>query len=75
LVPTIGYNPNASKSWLVVKREHVQQAIEIFQGTNVNVPSEGRKHLSAAIGSVEHKENHVNGLVQKCKKENFPLLH
>jgi len=35
----------------------------------VNVPSEGRKHLGAAVGSVKHKENHVNGLVQKWVRE------
>jgi len=47
----------------------VQQVIEIFQGTNVNITSEGRKHLGAAVVLVKHKENHVNGLVQKWVRE------
>jgi len=63
LSPTISYNTDASKSWLIVKREHVQQAIEIFQETNVNVTNERRKHLGAAVSSANTKKITLTFLV------------
>ena len=63
LGPKIGYTPNASKSWLVIKQEYEHLATDTFLGTKVNVTTNGRKHLGAAIGSVKHKEEHVNRLV------------
>ena len=49
--PKLGYNPNASKSWLVVKPQAEQKAWEIFGGTSINVTTEGRKSLGGFIES------------------------
>ena len=49
--PDYGYFPNATKTWLVVKEEKLEEAQNTFQGTNVAITSEGRKLLGAAIGT------------------------
>ena len=58
--PALGYFPNASKTWLVVKEEFVNLARDIFHDTGVNItmdgtsrdPSdEGRQYLGAAVGT------------------------
>ena len=42
--PSMGYYPNASKSWLVVKpMEHLQKAEQIFKGTNIKIITDGKK--------------------------------
>ena len=39
------------KTWLVVKDTHLASATSGFQGTNVNITSEGRPHLGAPLGT------------------------
>ena len=46
--PPLGYYPN-SKCWLVVKPEKEGRAKEMFVGTGINITTEGRKHLGAAL--------------------------
>ena len=43
--PKLGYNPNASKSWLVGKPEAQTKAREIFRETKISITTEGRKYL------------------------------
>ena len=43
--PAYGYFPNPSKTWLVVKPEHLPEATTIFQDTGVNLTCEGRPYL------------------------------
>ena len=49
--PMFGYHPNALKCWLIVKPNKHEEAIEAFQNTGINVTTEGRRHLGAALGS------------------------
>ena len=51
--PLLGYFPKASKSWLVVKPNLVDEAERIFDGTNINITMEGRKYVGGFIGSEE----------------------
>ena len=37
-----GYRPNASKTNLVVKAEHVGRARELFADTDINITTEGK---------------------------------
>ena len=63
--PKYGYFPKAEKSWLVVKAEVEQEAIEIFKDTGVNITIEGRKYLGGFVGTKEGKENYVRELVEE----------
>ena len=48
--PDYGYNPNAAKTWLIVKEEYLTDATSLFEGTGVAITVEGKRHLGAPIG-------------------------
>jgi len=53
LGPVYGYNVKPSKSWLIVKAEHLEVAKKIFAGCGVGITLwiKGKCYLGAAIGS------------------------
>ena len=59
LGPGYGYYPNAEKTWLVTKEEHIQLATDAFKGTGVEVTSQGRPYLGAPIGNRAFIESFV----------------
>ena len=59
--PEHGYFPNASKSWLIVKEDYKDEAVAMFEGTQVSVTEEGKKYLGSAIG----KQSFTEGYVQR----------
>ena len=61
--PDLGYYPNPSKTWLVTKEGCQDVALSTFAGTGVNVTSNGRPYLGAAIGSAEFVESFVESKV------------
>ena len=62
--PYLGYFPKGSKSWLVVKSDKYELAKSIFKDTNINITKEGKRHLGAAIGSNEFKDEYVANFVK-----------
>ena len=69
------YHPNASKTHLVVKIEHVARAREMFADTGINITTEGKRHLGAAIGSRSYTEEYVACKVEKWSEEIKKLAH
>ena len=67
--PDYGYFPNATKTWLVVKEEKLEEAQNTFQGTNVAITSEGRKLLGAAIGTPSFIDAYVQQKVAEWTQE------
>ena len=63
--PKYGYYPQPSKSWLIVKPDMLEEARTIFEGTGVQITTEGERHLGAVIGSEEYKRGYVNEAVEK----------
>ena len=61
--PLYGYSPKPSKSYLVVKEQYFENAIETFRGSEVKISTEGGKHLGAAIGSENFNASYVKSLV------------
>ena len=51
--PSYGYNPNASKTFLLVKEERADVARGVFCDTGVSIELNGRKVLGSPIGSPE----------------------
>ena len=51
------------KLWLIVKDEHYEITVEIFEGTGVNITTQGRKYLEGVIGSNEFSELYMHNLV------------
>ena len=66
--PYFGYFPQPTKSWLIVKREHLSLATECFTGTNIQITTEGERYLGAVIGSEGYKESYCKGLVKNGLK-------
>ena len=67
--PSYGYYPNASKTWLVTKETHQQEAATLFYGTGVQITTEGRPHLGAAIGTPSYVHQYVSDKVQQWATE------
>ena len=63
--PPLGYFPSPPKCWLIVKPENEQAAKEIFSETAINITTEGRKHLGAALGSRDFLEENVGEKVEE----------
>ena len=63
--PPLGYFPSPPKCWLIVKPEKEQAAKEIFSETVINITTEGRKHLGAALGSRDFLEEYVGEKVEE----------
>ena len=63
--PKFGYNAEPSKSWLIVKEEKLEEAKLVFQGAGVNITTQGKKHLGAALGTEGYRQEFVPELVQK----------
>ena len=57
--PLFGYYPNPSKTWLIVKEEYLIRAEETFGTSGVKITSKGKRHLGAAIGSDDLKNEYV----------------
>ena len=57
--PDLGYYPNEKKCWLIVKPGREQAAKDVFEGTKINITSQGQKHLGAVIGSRSFLEEYL----------------
>ena len=64
------YNVNAKKTWIILKSEHlVEKAKRIFEGTEVQITIEGKRHLGVCIGSTAFKDEYCAGYVNDwCKQ-------
>ena len=67
--PNFGYHANGSKSWLIVKEEHIEQATHLFEGTDIQITKEGQRHLGAALGTQTFIERYVTEKVHEWSKE------
>ena len=47
--PDIGYYANATKSLLIVKEEHYEQAVKDFGSSGLKITKVGQRHLGAAL--------------------------
>ena len=64
--PTMGYYPNAGKTWLILKNDNnIERAQRVFEGTNINVTTMGKKHLGACIGSPTFRDEYVTKKVEE----------
>ena len=70
--PYIGYHAKPSKSWLIVKEEHLEYAQNIFLGTGLQITTSGKRHLGAVVGTEEFKQEYVtkkvNGWIEELKE-------
>ena len=68
-----GYFPKATKCWLIVKPDKFEEAKSAFDGTDINVTCDGRRHLGAALGSRSYLEEYVGNKVETWVQEILKL--
>ena len=61
--PKYGYFPKSTKSYFIVKKSCLKDAKTIFTDTNINITTNGRKHLGAVVGSDTCKVQYVENLL------------
>ena len=59
----------STKTWLFVKQHSVDKARTVFEGTGVNIASEGRSCLGAAVGTESFVQNFVQAKVTEWSAE------
>ena len=69
LGPGYGYHPNAAKTWLITKDKHLPLAKVMFEGTGVQITTEGRPYLGAPIGCSDYIESFVRDRVHQWSSE------
>ena len=67
--PKFGYFPKASKTILVVKPQHLEQAKVIFKDTGISIDNGGTRHLGGALGTDDFMQAYVRRKVQKLVEE------
>ena len=63
------YLVNVSKSWLIVKSDVLGDEAKRVFGDEVNVTTEGQRHLGAVIGSQEFKDQYCREKILRWKGE------
>ena len=63
--PFLGYLLNLQICWLIVKPEKERPAKDIFSETTIDITTEGRKHLGAALGSKDFFEQYFDENVEE----------
>ena len=52
-----------------MKQQHLTNAKELFADTEVQITTEGQRHLGAIIGSAEYKKTYVTAIVDDWKQQ------
>ena len=58
-----------TKSWLIVKSSCSDKAIHIFQDTNFRIITQGKRHLGAALGTSQFRDEYIMEKINKCVEE------
>ena len=67
--PACGYNVKPPKCWLIVKPQHYDLALEVFEGAGVHVSTEGKPYLGAGLGTEGFVEDFVKSRVNEWTSE------
>ena len=67
--PFFGYVPKTSKSYLIMKEQHYNEAVEVLMRRKLKVTSEEKRHFGAIIGSEAFKVWFAKSLVDDWIKQ------
>ena len=71
--PHYGYFPNGVKTHVLVKKEHVDTANEIFRDTAMTISVDGERYLGGAMGTASFIQKYVQRKVEEWVKEVLQL--
>ena len=69
LGPKFGYFPEPTKSWLIVKPGCFDKAIHTFNETNIQITTQGRRHLGTALGTSKFRNEYIMQKINKWVEE------
>ena len=72
--PAYGYFPNARKTILLTKAEHLQSAEDLFGNTGMAITSEGSRYLGGHLGTPASRTQYTAGLVESWITELRQLI-
>ena len=58
--PNYGYYTNASKTWLLTKKDYYLKADAAFSGTGVHITTNSRPYLGVPIGAEEYIQSFLS---------------
>ena len=66
--PLKNLNPylKPSKSYLIVKEKHLENAVESFKGKKIKLTEEVKRHLQVVTGNEAYKKSFTRLLVDEC---------
>ena len=64
-----GYYRQCSKSWLIIISNSKQHAKTLFTSTEIQITTDGQRHLGAVIGSEKLKQKYINEKVNQRVQE------
>ncbi len=67
--PGYGYFPKPSKSILIVKEDKLDTAKALFKDTELNITSEGERHLGAVVETEDFRNKFVDSKVRSWVKD------
>lgn len=67
--PKLGYHPEPTKSWLIVKPHFKDKAVEMFKNIDIKITTDGRKYLGSPLGTKEFQEAFADEKVAEWKQE------
>ena len=68
LAPTFSF-PEPAKSWLIVTSDCSNKAIHIFKDTDIQLTAQGKRHLGAALGMSQFKDDYIMENINKWVEE------
>ena len=69
LSPKFGYFPEPKKSWLIVKSDCFDKAIHVFNDTNIQITTQGRRYLGTALGTSQLRNEYITEKINKWVEE------
>ena len=69
LSPKFGYFLDPTKSWLIEKSDCFDKTIHIFKDSNIQITTQGRRHLGADLGTGQFKTDYITEKINKGAEE------
>ena len=67
--PDYGYYPNAEKTALVTKEQHLSEAEHLFNDTGIEITAAGHRYLGGALGSKAFRKDYYLECVARWQVE------
>ena len=57
--PAYGYFRKTAKTWLIAREDTAEEGRSVFEGSGVQITTEGTRHLGAVIETIKFKKEYL----------------